>query len=143
MLRCLALSVDDLALAMTLKGGAEPGEIAGERTGSCARALAFQGIEPAIHQIGNPSGSSCCAATFRIATSTSFAMSFLSMGRPEERRLHCHSQGYDMVERPLVRHDEPNAARSNMVVACHPTYATQRTYSWICDNFLIGERDVA
>ena len=24
-------------------------------------------------------------------------------GRPEERRLHCHGQGYDLVERPLIR----------------------------------------
>ena len=28
-------------------------------------------------------------------------------GRPEEARLYCHGQGYDLVERPLVRHDEP------------------------------------
>ena len=27
-------------------------------------------------------------------------------GRPEEKRLHCHGQGYDMVEPPLVRFDE-------------------------------------
>ena len=64
-------------------------------------------------------------------------------GRPQEKRLHCHGQGYDMVERPLVRHDEPMPLGGNMVVACHPTYATERTYSWICDDFLIGERGVA
>ncbi len=62
--------------------------------------------------------------------------------KPEEKRLHSHSQGYDMVERPLVRHDEPMPVGSNMVFACHPTYATERTYSWICDNFLIGEQGV-
>jgi Xaa-Pro aminopeptidase len=60
-------------------------------------------------------------------------------GRPEEKRLHCHSQGYDMVERPLVRFDETMPVGSNMVVAAHPTYVTDRTYSWVCDNFLIGE----
>jgi len=59
-------------------------------------------------------------------------------GKPEEKRLHCHSQGYDMVERPLVRFDEPMAVAKNMVFACHPTYVTERTYSWACDNFLIG-----
>jgi len=64
-------------------------------------------------------------------------------GRPEEKRLHCHGQGYDMVERPLLRHDEPMPLAASMVVACHPTYATQRTYSWICDNFLIGSRGAA
>jgi Xaa-Pro aminopeptidase len=59
--------------------------------------------------------------------------------KPEEKRLHSHSQGYDMVERPLVRNDEPMPVGANMVFACHPTYATERTYSWICDNFLVGE----
>ena len=28
-------------------------------------------------------------------------------GRPEEARLYCHGQGYDLVERPLIRSDEP------------------------------------
>lgn len=60
-------------------------------------------------------------------------------GRPEERRLHCHSQGYDMVERPLVRFDETLPVGKDMIVAAHPTYVTERTYSWVCDNFLIGE----
>ena len=31
--------------------------------------------------------------------------------RPEEKRLYCHGMGYDMVERPLVRFDEIDAAR--------------------------------
>jgi len=38
---------------------------------------------------------------------------------------------------PLMRHDETMSVHANMVVACHPTYVTERTYSWICDNFLI------
>jgi Xaa-Pro aminopeptidase len=59
-------------------------------------------------------------------------------GKPEEQRLHCHSQGYDMVERPLVRYDETMTIGRDMVVSCHPTYVTARTYSWVCDNFLIG-----
>ena len=63
-------------------------------------------------------------------------------GKPEEKRLHCHSQGYDMVERPLARYDETMTIGRDMVVACHPTYVTERTYSWVCDNFLIGEHGV-
>lgn len=63
-------------------------------------------------------------------------------GRPEEKRLHCHSQGYDMVERPMVRFDETMPVGKDMVVALHPTYVTERTYSWVCDNFLIGEHGV-
>ena len=57
--------------------------------------------------------------------------------RPEEKRLHSHGQGYDMVERPLIRHDETMTIQKNMNMVCHPTYVTERTYSWICDNFLI------
>lgn len=63
-------------------------------------------------------------------------------GRPEEKRLHCHGQGYDMVERPLVRSDETMPIGRNMVLSAHPTYVTGRTYSWACDNFLVGESGV-
>jgi len=64
-------------------------------------------------------------------------------GRPEEKRLHSHGQGYDMVERPLIRHDETMTIQKNMNMVCHPTYVTAGTYSWCCDNFLIGETGVA
>jgi len=63
-------------------------------------------------------------------------------GRPEEQRLYCHSQGYDMVERPLVRFDESMTIEANMVLAVHPTYVTSTTYSWACDNFLVTETGV-
>ena len=63
-------------------------------------------------------------------------------GRPEEKRLHCHGQGYDMVERPLIRFDETMPIRKNMNIVVHPTYATARTFSWVCDNFLTGENGV-
>jgi Xaa-Pro aminopeptidase len=59
-------------------------------------------------------------------------------GRPEEKRLYCHGQGYDMVERPLVRFDEPMAVAEHMNIVVHPTYSTERTFSWVCDNYLIG-----
>jgi Xaa-Pro aminopeptidase len=62
---------------------------------------------------------------------------------PEEKRLHSHGQGYDMVERPLVRHDETMTIAKNMNMVCHPTYVTEHTYSWCCDNFLIGGSGVA
>jgi len=64
-------------------------------------------------------------------------------GRPEEKRLHSHGQGYDMVERPLIRHDETMTIHIDMNMVCHPTYVTERTYSWCCDNFLIGDSGVA
>ncbi|HUZ74677.1 MAG TPA: M24 family metallopeptidase [Stellaceae bacterium] len=62
--------------------------------------------------------------------------------RPEERRLYCHGQGYDMVERPLVRFDETMPIGANMVFSCHPTYVTERTYSWACDNYLVGAHGI-
>jgi len=60
-------------------------------------------------------------------------------GRPEEDRLHCHSMGYDLVERPLVRFDEPMTLAANMVVSCHPTWTDAGGLHWLCDNYLIGE----
>lgn len=59
--------------------------------------------------------------------------------RPEENRLFCHGQGYDLVERPALRDDDamPVAVGMNLVV--HPTYATSRVYSWLCDNFLVQD----
>ncbi len=63
-------------------------------------------------------------------------------GKPEEKRLHCHGQGYDMVERPLLRFDESMPLSKNMVLSAHPSYTTAGTYSWVSDNFLIGESGV-
>jgi len=60
-------------------------------------------------------------------------------GRPEEKRLHCHGQGYDLVERPLIRSDEPMSIQKDMNIVCHPTYIRGHVLSWVCDNYLIGE----
>ena len=60
-------------------------------------------------------------------------------GRPEENRLYAHGQGYDMVERPLIRQDETLRIGRNMLFAVHPTYVTPGTYSWVCDNWLIND----
>ena len=66
-------------------------------------------------------------------------------GRPEEKRLHCHGQGYDLVERPLIRNDEPMKIEKDMNIVVHPTYIRGNVMSWVCDNYLIeadgpGER---
>jgi Xaa-Pro aminopeptidase len=58
-------------------------------------------------------------------------------GRPEERRLHCHGQGYDLVERPLIRSDEPMMIAQDMNIVVHPTYIRGHVMSWVCDNYLI------
>ena len=62
--------------------------------------------------------------------------------KQEEGRLYCHGQGYDMVERPLVRFDETINISENMNIVCHPGYKTDRVFSWICDNYIVGENGV-
>jgi Xaa-Pro aminopeptidase len=59
-------------------------------------------------------------------------------GRPQEARLYCHGQGYDLVERPLVRNDEPMAIAKDMNIVVHPTYIHGGYLNWLCDNYLIG-----
>ncbi len=59
-------------------------------------------------------------------------------GRPTEARLYCHGQGYDLVERPLVRHDEPMTIEKDMNIVVHPTYIYAGYLNWLCDNYLIG-----
>jgi Xaa-Pro aminopeptidase len=58
-------------------------------------------------------------------------------GRPEEARLYCHGQGYDLVERPLIRHDEPMAIEKDMNIVVHPTYIHRGYVNWLCDNYFI------
>src|SRR5215471_3433271 len=58
-------------------------------------------------------------------------------GAPSEQRLYGHSQGYDMVERPLLRDDETIPIAADMCVAVHPGFPTKTNFVFICDNFLI------
>ncbi|MEO4045149.1 M24 family metallopeptidase [Hoeflea sp. CAU 1731] len=62
-----------------------------------------------------------------------------SRGRPQERRLFAHGQGYDMVERPLLRQDETMRLGTSMNLAVHPSYIHGGVRSWICDNYLIDQ----
>jgi Xaa-Pro aminopeptidase len=66
-----------------------------------------------------------------------------SNGRPEEKRLYAHGQGYDLVERPVIREDEKMKIAANMNIVVHPGYATKTVFSWICDNYLITETGVS
>jgi Xaa-Pro aminopeptidase len=59
-------------------------------------------------------------------------------GRPEESRLYCHGQGYDLVERPLVRSDEHWTIEKDMNIVVHPTYVHGGHLNWLCDNYIIG-----
>jgi len=59
-------------------------------------------------------------------------------GQGEERRLHCHGQGYDMVERPLVRHDESMSLHPGMNIVVHPACKSPGVFMTVVDNYLIG-----
>lgn len=58
-------------------------------------------------------------------------------GLPPEARLYAHGQGYGLVERPLVRSDEPMTLENGMNMAVHPSYATSSLFVVICDNYLV------
>lgn len=60
------------------------------------------------------------------------------VGMPPELRLYCHGQGLDLVERPLVRHDEEMRLAQDMFLACHPGYASPSLFCFICDNYFVG-----
>jgi len=64
-------------------------------------------------------------------------------GLPPETRLYAHGQGYDMVERPLIRHDEPMPLAENMNLAVHPGFETQSLFAVICDNYLVTATGVS
>ncbi|MEQ3626685.1 MAG: M24 family metallopeptidase [Celeribacter sp.] len=66
-----------------------------------------------------------------------------SKGRPEERRLYAHGQGYDLVERPSLRDDDPMPIAKDMNIVVHPTFQTETTYAWVCDNYMIEENGVS
>jgi len=56
---------------------------------------------------------------------------------PAETRLYAHGQGYDMVERPLIRQDDDMTLQEGMCLAVHPGYETPSLFAVICDNYMI------
>jgi len=64
-------------------------------------------------------------------------------GFPPETRLYAHGQGYDLVERPAIRDDEPMKLKAGMNITVHPIIGTDRVWVWICDNYLITESGVS
>ena len=49
------------------------------------------------------------------------------------------ARGADMVERPLIRHDETMRLKANMSLAVHPGYENAGLFAVICDNYIIEE----
>ena len=58
-------------------------------------------------------------------------------GLPPELRLYAHGQGYDLVERPLLRADETMTIEEDMNLAVHPGYETESIFAVICDNYIV------
>ena len=60
-----------------------------------------------------------------------------------ERRLYAHGQGYDLVERPLIRYDEPMKIKAGMNLTVHPTATNERAWAGATDNYLVTEKGVS
>ncbi len=61
----------------------------------------------------------------------------LTKGQLPETRLYAHGQGYDLVERPAIRDDEPMKVQTGMNLTVHPIIGNDRVWVWICDNYLV------
>ena len=53
--------------------------------------------------------------------------------------MYAHGQGYDLVERPAIREEEPMRLQANMNIAVHPMSGTKTVFAWVCDNYLVTE----
>jgi Xaa-Pro aminopeptidase len=61
-------------------------------------------------------------------------------GAPPETRLYAHSQGYDLVERPIIRGDEKMVLEEGMNMAVHPAYTTSFMFTVVCDNYIVESK---
>ena len=62
-----------------------------------------------------------------------------SLGQTPSRRIFSHGQGFDLVERPLIREDESMAIEPGMCFAIHPTIVREGSAAFVCDNFVVTE----
>jgi Xaa-Pro aminopeptidase len=58
-------------------------------------------------------------------------------GLSRETRLFAHGQGYDLVERPLIRQDETLRLAPNMCLTIHPGVVSNSVFAVNCDNYLV------
>lgn len=66
----------------------------------------------------------------------------VKMGQLPETRLFAHGQGYDLVERPAIRDDEPMELQARMNITVHPVIGSDTIWVWVCDNYLITETGI-
>ncbi len=60
-----------------------------------------------------------------------------------ERRLYAHGQGYDLVERPAIRYDEPMKIQAGMNLTVHPFAINAEAWAVVTDNYLVTETGVS
>lgn len=60
-------------------------------------------------------------------------------GSGTEGRMYAHGEGYEMVERPAIRYDEPMRLQAGMNLAVHPNGKNERIYITTCENYLVTE----
>lgn len=58
-------------------------------------------------------------------------------GLNEERRISIHGMGVDMVERPLIRHDETLCIEEHMAIVVHPGILNERLFVHNTELYLI------
>jgi Xaa-Pro aminopeptidase len=63
-------------------------------------------------------------------------------GYNPERRLYAHGQGYDLVERPLIRQDEPMKIKAGMNITVHPMAVNATIWGSLCDNYIVTDTGV-
>jgi Xaa-Pro aminopeptidase len=57
----------------------------------------------------------------------------------KETRLYAHGQGYDLVERPAIRYDEPMKIQAGMNITIHPFAIGPNVWAPITNNYLVTE----
>lgn len=60
-------------------------------------------------------------------------------GYNRETRLYAHGQGYDAVERPAIRYDEPMQIQAGMNITIHPFAVSTEVWAPVTDNYLVTE----
>jgi Xaa-Pro aminopeptidase len=60
-----------------------------------------------------------------------------------ERRLYAHGQGYDLVDRPLIRYDELMKIQAGMNITVHPAATNSTVWATVCDNYMVTETGVS
>lgn len=63
-------------------------------------------------------------------------------GSGPEGRLYAHGEGYELVERPAIRYDEPMKIEAGMNIAVHPVGKNSRVWTTLCDNYLVKENGI-